>query len=223
MVTLPVKNVVAIYDLLLKPLLLTTGLWELVRVDHGREFALVTSVQQSLAPLRGTHTLVPVLQSTSRQNHRVERLWPEGNQRINDPVKQVLVEMENNGEIDMNCEVTKFCVSFVSIMVVSEPTSQFISAWNMHRVPRRNGGIPNVLAIAFHEQQTGNRLTRVSRFGTDHLYENESLQRLRDQDFTNQYPNMQLIFTELLHRSPQLFKSAIAHHIQLTFSFSSLL
>lgn len=43
-ITLPVKNAIAIYDLLLRPLLLTEGLWEQIRVDHGREFALIISV-----------------------------------------------------------------------------------------------------------------------------------------------------------------------------------
>jgi len=42
--------------------------------------------------------------------HRVERLWPEINQRINYPVKRVLVEMEGNDEIDMTDDVVKFCV-----------------------------------------------------------------------------------------------------------------
>lgn len=119
LITLPVKNAIAIYDLLLRPLLLTEGIWEQVRVDHGQEFALIISVQQSLADLRQTRCHSPVLQSTSRQNHRVERLWPEVNQRINYPIKRVLIEMESNGEIDMSNRITKFCVSSVSIMVIS--------------------------------------------------------------------------------------------------------
>ena len=81
-----------------------------MRVDHGQEFALIISMQQSLAALRHTHTRIPVLQSTSRQNHRVERLWPEVNQRINYPIKRVLIEMESN---DMENEVTKFCLSCI--------------------------------------------------------------------------------------------------------------
>jgi hypothetical protein len=60
-ITLPVKNAVAIYDLLLRPLLLMEGLWEQVRIDDGREFALVISAQQSLAPLRNAHRHIAVL------------------------------------------------------------------------------------------------------------------------------------------------------------------
>jgi len=51
-ITLPVKNAIAIYDLLMMPLLLSEGLWEQIQVDHGREFALIISVQQSLASLQ---------------------------------------------------------------------------------------------------------------------------------------------------------------------------
>ena len=242
-ITLPIKNAIAIYDLLLRPLLLKEGIWEQLRVDHGREFALIISVQQSLASLRRTQQHHPVLQSTSRQNHRVERLWPEVNQRINYPIKQVLIEMESNGDIDMGNEVTKFCVSCVSIMVISESVANFISAWNSHRIPGRNGGIPNVLArsaseatqlnpidvpstneaVASHEESSGNRLTRVSCFGRDPLSEHPNLQKLRDRDFNCQYPDMQLIFQNIVHGNAHLFKSAIAYHIQLTHNFSSLL
>ena len=45
MVTMPVKNAIAIYHTLLRPLLSTEGLWKQVRVDHGTEFALVATVQ----------------------------------------------------------------------------------------------------------------------------------------------------------------------------------
>ena len=149
-ITLPIKNAI---DLLLRPLLLKEGIWEQLRVDHSREFALIISVQQSLASLRRTQQHHPVLQSTSRQNRRVERLWPEVNQRINYPIQQVLIEMESNGDIDMGNEVTshKQCVSCVSIMVISESVGNFISAWNLHRIPGRNGEIPNVLARSASE------------------------------------------------------------------------
>ena len=241
-ITLPVKNAIAIYDLLMRPLLLTEGLWEQMRVDHGREFALIISVQQSLANLRQTYSHSPVLQSTSRQNHRVERLWPEVNQRINFPIKTVLIEMEANGEIDMSNEITKFCVSSVSIMVISRAIDLFVSSWNCHRIPGRNGGIPNMLAqnatgitrlSSFHVPTTteavsshevnGSRLTRESCFGCDPLRGHENLQRLRYRDFRARYHDMHMIFQGVLHGSPQMFRSAIAYHIELTNSFASLL
>ena len=132
-------------------------------------------------------------------------------------------------------------VSHVSIMVIAEAIKSFISSWNFHRIPGRNGGIPTELAsrsnrvtqlsssqvlstseaIAYHEQRTSNRLSRVSCLGRDPLCEHENLQRLRDRDFHAQYPEMQRVFQEILHGKPHLFKSAIAYFIQLTHDFNS--
>lgn len=72
LITIPVKNSIAVYNLLLRPLLLSEGLWEQIRVDHGTEFALTNTMQQYLAPLRSSRHAHPVLQSMSRQNHRSE-------------------------------------------------------------------------------------------------------------------------------------------------------
>ena len=57
-------------------------------------------MQQHLAHHRAWQDRPPALQSTSRQNHRVERMWSEVNQRINYPVKRILVQMEGSDEID---------------------------------------------------------------------------------------------------------------------------
>ena len=83
MVTMPVKNAITIYHTLLRPLLLTEGLWDQIRVDHSSKLALVLTIQQHLAGYRHRQSRPPLLQSSSRQNLRVERLWVEVNQRIN--------------------------------------------------------------------------------------------------------------------------------------------
>ena len=149
MITIPVKNPITIYNTLMKPLLETEGMWEQVRLDHGTEFAPVVIVQQHLASQRLRQTQhLPILQSTSRQNHRIERMWPEINARINYPIKRVLVAMESSGEIDMSQDVTKFCVSWTTINTVQIAVQNFIHAWNNHRIPGRRGGVPNALAAA---------------------------------------------------------------------------
>ena len=48
----------------------------------------------------------------------MERLWVKVNCRTNYPIKRALVQMENDGVIDMEDEVTKFCVSWVAKKVV---------------------------------------------------------------------------------------------------------
>lgn len=81
-ITIPKKNPILIYRLLYQPILEQYGIWDQLRMDHGTEFALVTSPHRH-----------PVLQSMSRQNHRAERIWPEINSRINYPVKRVLTRL----------------------------------------------------------------------------------------------------------------------------------
>ena len=46
MISIPLKNTIAIYHALIRPLLICEGLWQQVRLDHGTEFALVIKVQQ---------------------------------------------------------------------------------------------------------------------------------------------------------------------------------
>jgi hypothetical protein len=55
-------------------------------------------------------------------------MWPEVNQRVNYPIKRVLVDMENNDEINMGEEVTKFCVSWVAIKVIEVAVQTFYSS-----------------------------------------------------------------------------------------------
>ena len=73
-VTMPVKNAITIYHTLLRPLLVTEGLWDQIRVDHETEFALVFTIQTHLACFRRHSSRQPVLRTSSSHNLRVERL-----------------------------------------------------------------------------------------------------------------------------------------------------
>ena len=242
MITIPIKNPITIYNTLMKPLMEVEGLWQQVRIDHGTEFCLISTVQQHLAGLRCWQTRHPVLQSTSRQNHRVERIWPEVNQRINYPVKRVLVEMEGNEEINMMNEVDKFCVSWITINVVRPAIMNFILAWNSHRIPGTRGGIPNVLAssasqttrlssanipstaqvIQLHRNQ-GGHLGDEHTYGRDPLEGYEQLQQLRERDFWQMYPNMEEVFQNVVTGNASLFKQAIKSFIRSTKLFAELI
>jgi hypothetical protein len=199
-ITIPRKNAIAIYNVLFRPLLINEGLWEQVRTDHGGEFALIAAIQLELQSLR--HPVCncrPVVHSMSTQNHRVERLWPEVNQRINYPVKMILVMMESSGELDLTNNRDKFAVSWVTIKVISQATTDFVQAWNHHRISGSTGGIPVNLAsnnrsltrisqraVPHTDQairlftQNGGHLTQESTFGRDMLHEYPNLQALRE-------------------------------------------
>lgn len=65
----------------------------------------------------------------------MERLWVEVNCRTNFPIKRALVQMENEGIIDMEDEVTKYCVSWVTRQVAEVGLQYAVSSWNSHPIP----------------------------------------------------------------------------------------
>ena len=241
LITLPVKNAVSIYNALMRPLLLSEGMWDQVRIDHGTEFCLLAAMQQHLANLVPTQNRLhqhPVMQSSSTNNHRVERLWVEVNQRVNYPVKRILVALEANGSIDLSNEVVKFCVSYTTIRLLEEALLLFIESWNNHRIPGPSGGIPNVLAVSRSNLTTlpmhyvpttdqairlfidnGGHLTLQSLFGVDPLSDFPQMQLLRERDFQSQYPSTANIFQDILHSNGSIFKDYIQYFIHLTEKF----
>ena len=68
----------------------------------------------------------------------VELIWVEVNTRVNYPVKTVLLlllEMLEQGDINLDDSLHKFCTSWVSIKVVSVGIDLFIKSWNNHPIP----------------------------------------------------------------------------------------
>ncbi len=65
----------------------------------------------------------------------MERIWVEVNGRVNYPVKACLVDMEENGDFDMECPIQKYCVSWFTIRVCAVGTKLVVSSWNEHTIP----------------------------------------------------------------------------------------
>ena len=76
------------------------GLWEQIRMDHGKEFVLIISVQRILSHLRLDESRASFKQTTSTKNNVAERFWPEVNQRINYPIKRAMNEVLQNDVIE---------------------------------------------------------------------------------------------------------------------------
>ena len=57
------------------------------------------------------------------------------NARVNYPIKKILNAMANDDIIDMTDEVTKFCVSWITLRVCDIGSRQVIDAWNNHPIP----------------------------------------------------------------------------------------
>uniref|UniRef100_A0A1X7TLJ1 Uncharacterized protein n=1 Tax=Amphimedon queenslandica TaxID=400682 RepID=A0A1X7TLJ1_AMPQE len=65
---MPVKNCIAIYDLVFRKAVIENGLWHQVRVDHGREFYLVLRIQDHLRTNCGPRSIASYVQSPSTEN-----------------------------------------------------------------------------------------------------------------------------------------------------------
>jgi len=72
---------------------------------------------------------------TYTQNHTIERIWLEVNRRVNYPLKAVLVEMADHGQLVLDDPVHQYCMSWISIQVANVGVSLFISSWNQHPIP----------------------------------------------------------------------------------------
>ena len=234
-ITIPVKNPIAIYDLMFRPILVEEGVWDQVRVDHGTEFFLILAVQDHLAHLRTRQDHQPFMQTTSTNNHRVERLWPEINRRVNYPIKEISIDMEASGSINMQDETTKFCVSWTTIQVASVGLVQFIQAWNSHRIDGPNGGVPNRLADEHHNttqvaqgaipsvndavtlyESSGGHLSRNSLFGVDPLAQHPQEHSYRIRDFCTRYGSFEQLYCNVSSGNGDEFKRAILYFRDLT-------
>ena len=129
------------------------GLWDQLRIDHGREWYLMIFIQQKLAEFRNNVDKPPFLQTSSKkvvnnnvtiltmnassysQNHIIERMWSEVNSRVNYPIKAILVEMVEKGQINMDDNLHLFCVSWLSIRVSFVGVQLFVESWNHHPIP----------------------------------------------------------------------------------------
>ena len=141
-VTMPVKNPILIYEHLFRPALMMYGLFEQIRMDHGREFVLCIFVQELLKGYRFSQRRLPWRQTPSTSNYVAERMWPEVNKRINYPIKRQLCEIQREENIDFAHPVIMFCVSWVTMYVAQDATEQLICSWNHHRIPGPEGCVP---------------------------------------------------------------------------------
>ncbi|XP_065886701.1 uncharacterized protein [Dysidea avara] len=143
--TMPIKNNSVIYDTVYRQTICQYGMWDQIRVDHGREWYLMLYIQEHLAGYRRNPSGPPHLQTSSTQNHVIERIWVEVNGRVNYPIKAALIEMQENGDFNLEDDHIKHCVSWYTLHVSQVGTTMFVTAWNEHRISSTNKGIPNVM------------------------------------------------------------------------------
>lgn len=59
----------------------------------------------------------------------------EVNTRVNYPIKNVLIEMAEEGDIVIDDPMCQFCVSWYTIHVANIGNGLFVSSWNEHPIP----------------------------------------------------------------------------------------
>ena len=62
-------------------------------------------------------------------------MWCEINVRVNYPIKSVLVDLLDKGEIKTDDPLHLFCISWISTRVASVGIDLFIKSWNNHPIP----------------------------------------------------------------------------------------
>ncbi|XP_067098565.1 uncharacterized protein [Osmerus mordax] len=229
--TMPVKNNVIIYDQVFRSAVMKYGMWDQVRVDHGKEFYLTLFMQEMLQEHRHDREAAPYCQTQSTRNHTVERMWPEVNNRVNYPLKTALVGMTNAEILDMEDSISKYCVSKLTCQLAQIGITRIVASWNAHRIPRK--GIPSVLsrggcqAIApvnqlldasaaadLYQQHLGS-LTRESTFGAD-PFPSADVRSRPEMDFNDQFPDMEALFEATVHRNYRHFQEAVMCLIDVT-------
>ncbi|KAL2076472.1 hypothetical protein ACEWY4_027936 [Coilia grayii] len=229
--TMPVKNNLVIYEDVYRSAVVNYGMWDQVRVDHGKEFYLTLFIQEILASHRHCQDKPPYHQTTSTKNHMVERIWPEVNSRVNYPLKEALIQLTDQELLDMDCNISRYCVSNLTRHLSEIGMRRVIDAWNAHRIPGK--GIPNQLAkdgslkkvpegllphaaeaADLYQKEVGHSLRRVSCFGTDPLQLDEkfSVERL----FAETYPDMAILYNSLVNKDFKPFQGALGHLINIT-------
>lgn len=234
MTNMPVKNAISIYSDLFMPILRTHGLWDQVRVDCGREFALALAAQAALADHRTDVSRRAILQSTSTTNHIIERWWVEVNQRVNYPLKRELNSVAQTELVNMEDEDSRFFVSSVASALAGRATIHAMDSWNDHTIPGKGcpyelmqenyhtahfdaALLPSTDELVQAFEASGGHLTYPTPFGKDPLAEVPFLQENRDAAFRQVAPELDLVWGQLVNGNPVPFRHCLHLFSELTY------
>lgn len=233
--SMEVKNPILIYEFVFRPALIKYGLWDQLRVDHGQEFVLCIFIQELLKEYRHDKHRQPWRQTKSTQNNVIERFWPELNSRVNYPIKRCMIRITEENDYDMSDPVVKYCISWVTLYIVTDAAVHLIESWNHHRVPGPMGCVPidnmretsRAVHLPSHYIPTtpeavkmyedlGGSLSRESNFGFDPLSMYDDKYESRQVLFSSNQPTGRELFSDVVHNRSDSIKSAIEQFYHLT-------
>ncbi|KAA0717606.1 hypothetical protein E1301_Tti016786 [Triplophysa tibetana] len=230
--TMPIKNNLTIYEEVYKNPVLSHGMWDQVRVDHGAEFYLTLFMQDILAEYRHNQQRLPYLQTSSTKNHTVERIWPEVNKRVNYPIKTPLIQIVDQETLDMEDGLTRYCVSNLTCQISQTGVQRFLQEWNCHNILGK--GIPNLLArdgckvriseqllpgaseaADLHRQEMGHSLTSPSTFGIDPFQSEEDKFRA-ETEFSSLYCDLGNVLNYTVNEHYRPYQDCLSELINIT-------
>ena len=62
-------------------------------------------------------------------------MWVEVNNRVNYPVKEALIQLQDQEVLNMDDNVTKYCTSNLTAELCKIGITRAVHAWNAHRIP----------------------------------------------------------------------------------------
>ncbi|MGH0145794.1 UNVERIFIED_CONTAM: hypothetical protein FKN15_006326 [Acipenser sinensis] len=166
------------------------------------------------------------------ENHMVERMWPEVNNRVNYPIKGALIQLVDQEQVDMEDNIVRHCISNLTCHICHLGINRVVQAWNAHRIPGK--GIPNALvqswcvwkivqdllplapaAADLYQHEVGSSLTRVSIFATD-PFPSEEEKLNAERQFADQYPDTSLLLESAISHNYGPFQDALKYLINVT-------
>ncbi|XP_065125914.1 uncharacterized protein [Paramisgurnus dabryanus] len=235
--TMPIKNNLTIYEEVFRPAVLSNGMWDQVRVDCGKEFYLCLFMQEILSPYRYNTGREPYKQTPSTSNHRIERIWPEINNRVNYPIKEALIQLTDQEMIDIEDNTTRYCVSNLACQMASVGVKRVVDSWNAHRIPGK--GVPNVLgeggcfkkihedllpnstvAANMYLQEMGSALTTPTTYGVC-PFQTEEECTYAEQYFNEQFSDLSILYNDVINNNYRVFQEAVMSLINITHRYSN--
>lgn len=147
--------------------------------------------------------------------------------------------MDDCRAINMDCPITKFCVSTVLCRLCEVGMCRMVRAWNNHPIPHR--GIPNEIQLqayitapiqpveiplphdaVLQYRNQGGQLRDPEAFGTDPLGDYSDLYTERDEQWIMKCGmDLEQMFSEIISGGHSILENAILDFIDITAYLSS--